>query len=195
VTQQRVGYCGEVGGPYEAWSTATYGPWTTVSNTCAPACVLPSPSNETNAETRTVSQTLGCPAGHTGSIVQTRQEQRSQARFAYCPTPTGSPSWSGWSGWSDWTPITGWATTSNTCVSSKSYTWKLVKHEGDILNGGMMCTSASYTYNGATVPGSSIPNCSAAVEGQTYLYRLTRAACPPVFMPGVSIDTYQCVGQ
>ncbi len=186
ITDQRVFVCSGAG----AW-----GNWAQVANTCAPACVLPTPGSQTSTETRAASHTLACPAGQTGTITQERQEQRTQTRSASCPAPTGAFVWSAWSAWSDWSATTAWATTSNTCVSSKSYSWKLVKHEGDILNSGMMCTSASYTYNGTTVPGSSIPSCSTAVEGQTYLYRLTRAACPPVFMPGVSIDTYQCVGQ
>lgn len=141
---------------------------------------------------------MGCPAGQAGQHWQQRNRVENGTRTTSwaCPAATGSPVSSTSESWSGtYTASSSWVTTSNTCFSSKSYAWKLVKHEGDILNSGMMCTSASYTYNGTTVPGSSIPSCSAAVEGQTYLYRLTRAACPPVFMPGVSIDTYQCVGQ
>lgn len=117
VTQQRVGYCGEVGGPYEAWATGVYGPWATISSTCAPACVLPNPSTQTNSETRTASQTLACPAGQVGSVTQQRQERRTQTRAASCPAPTGSYVWAGWSAWSAWAGTTAWVTTSNTCTT------------------------------------------------------------------------------
>lgn len=110
------------GPTYGAWSGwSDTGATQNFSSSCAPACVLPSPSTETNSETRTVSQTLACPAGQTGSIVQTRQEQRTQTRSAYCPAPTGAPAWGGWSGWSGWNPTTGWATASNSCVSAATY--------------------------------------------------------------------------
>ena len=94
----------------------TYGAWVTTSNTCAGACVLPTPSTQTNTENRTAQQSLACPAGQTGEIKQERQEQRTQTRIAYCPAPTGAYSWGGWSTWSAWTPITAWATVSNTCA-------------------------------------------------------------------------------
>lgn len=84
----------------------------------APACALPSPSTQTNVENRVASQTLGCPVGQSGVITQTRNEQRTQTRTAYCPAPTGAYSWGDWSAWSEWTPVTGWATTSSTCATS-----------------------------------------------------------------------------
>jgi hypothetical protein len=93
----------------------TYGAWTTTSNTCAAACVLPTPSTQVSTETRPATQTLACPAGQTGEIKQERQEQRTQTRAAYCPAPTGAYSWGAWSAWSAWTPTTAWVTTSNTC--------------------------------------------------------------------------------
>lgn len=103
----------------DTWGAGfTYGAWVTTSNTCAGACVLPTPSTQTNTENRTAQQSLACPAGQTGEIKQERQEQRTQTRIAYCPAPTGAYSWGGWSAWSAWTPTTAWATTSNTCVPS-----------------------------------------------------------------------------
>lgn len=93
----------------------TYGAWVTTSNTCAGACVLPTPSTQTNTENRTAQQSLACPAGQTGEIKQERQEQRTQTRTAYCPAPTGAFAWSGWSAWSGWTATSAWTTTSNNC--------------------------------------------------------------------------------
>ena len=90
------------------------------SATCtapAIACSLPSPQQESEIETRTVSQDLPCPAGYLGGpIVQTRQEQRPRSRYSYCPAPTGPYAWSPWN-YSGWSATTGWTTTSNTCVA------------------------------------------------------------------------------
>ena len=83
---------------------------------CAANCVVPTPSTQTNVETRTGSQTLACPVGQTGEIKQERQEQRTQTRSASCPAPTGSYTWGGWSAWSEWTGASAWTTVSNTCV-------------------------------------------------------------------------------
>ena len=79
-------------------------------------CSLPNPSTQTNAESRTGTQTLACPSGQTGSVTQTRQEQRTQSRSASCPSAYGAFVWGGWSAWSEWTGTTAWATTSNTCA-------------------------------------------------------------------------------
>lgn len=121
-TQTRVSTCAspvapQVYTPWGAWGAweATSG-WTTTGNTCAPACVVPNPSNETNTETRTNTQTLSCPAGQLGSITQQRQERRTQTRSASCPAPTGNYTWSAWSTWSDWGATTSWTTTANTCA-------------------------------------------------------------------------------
>lgn len=153
VTQQRVGYCGEVGGPYEAWATGVYGPWATISSTCAPACVLPNPSTQTNSETRTASQTLACPAGQVGSVTQQRQERRTQTRAASCPAPTGSYVWAGWSAWSAWAGTTAWVTTSNTCTTPAppartypSYSGKSWVSWGDggLYGWGVFCSPSQY---------------------------------------------------
>lgn len=119
-------------GSWSTWSAwAGTGLWSTTSNTCAPACVLPSPSTQTRAgtaetrsvtESRTVTvyeagsparQTLACPAGQLGQIIQERPTRRSrtatqtrtqpqtrtttQTRTATCPAPTGDYKWSSWS--------------------------------------------------------------------------------------------------
>ncbi|WAW96368.1 hypothetical protein LGM68_05510 [Xanthomonas citri pv. malvacearum] len=121
VTQRRTGYCGEVGGPYEAWATAAYGPWTTVSSTCAPACVAPSPTSV--AITRTApaeSQNVGCPAGQVGKHWQqrTRVENGTRTTSWVCPTATGSPVSSTSDSWSGtYSAASGWVTTSNTCAT------------------------------------------------------------------------------
>ncbi|ASY83656.1 type 4 pilus major pilin [Xanthomonas citri pv. malvacearum] len=121
VTQRRTGYCGEVGGPYEAWATAAYGPWTTVSSTCAPACVAPSPTSV--AITRTApaeSQNVGCPAGQVGKHWQqrTRVENGTRTTSWVCPAATGSPVSSTSDSWSGtYSAASGWVTTSNTCAT------------------------------------------------------------------------------
>lgn len=84
--------------------------------TCSTACVVPSPSTETNTETRAATQAVPCPAGETGLHTQSRNEVRTQTRTASCPTPSGSVVWSGWSAWSGWTGTSAWITTSNTCA-------------------------------------------------------------------------------
>lgn len=107
--------------------SGSWGAWTLTSNTCAPACVLPTPSTQTDTETRSASQTAACPAGQVGEIVQSRQEQRTRARSAYCPAPTGPFAWNGWSGWSAWAATTPWATVSDTCtpITGPSCSWEL----------------------------------------------------------------------
>lgn len=109
-----------VPGPtYGAWSSwSNTGATSGYTNTCATACSLPTPSTQTNTETRTGSQTLACPVGQTGAITQQRPEQRTQTRSASCPAPTGAYTWSGWSAWSAWTGTGAWTTTSNTCVET-----------------------------------------------------------------------------
>ncbi len=174
----------------------TYGAWggwgdtgTTrnSSNTCAPACVLPSPNSQSQTESRTATQTLTCPTGQLGSVLQSRQEMRSQSRSASCPAPTGSYAWGSWSSWSSWTATTTWTTVSDSCVSNKVYAWELMSHTGDQLIPNGPCTTS-------TIP-TVIPVCSSATEGQTYTYKINRGTCAPVYMQGVSIDTYQCVGK
>lgn len=91
------------------------------SETCTvpPApCALPTPSAQTNTESQTATQTLGCAAGYSGQITQSQPQQRSQTRSAYCPAPTGAYSWLPWSTWSAWTATGPWTTSSNTCVQN-----------------------------------------------------------------------------
>lgn len=121
VTQRRVGYCGEVGGPYEAWATGTYGPWTTVSSTCAPACVAPSPTSVAiTRDAPTERQNVGCPAGQVGEHWQQRSRVENGTRTTSwaCPGATGSPVSSASDSWSGTYMATGgWGTTSNTCAA------------------------------------------------------------------------------
>lgn len=121
VTQQRVGYCGEVGGPYEAWATAAYGPWATVSSTCAPACVAPSPTSVAiSRDVPAERQNVGCPAGQVGEHWQQRNRVENGTRTTSwtCPALTGSPVSSTSESWSDtFTATSGWVTTSNTCAT------------------------------------------------------------------------------
>ncbi|HHA2464319.1 TPA: type 4 pilus major pilin [Stenotrophomonas maltophilia] len=121
VTQQRLGYCGEVGGPYEAWATGIYGPWTTVNSTCAPACVAPSPTSVAISRVAPAeSQNVGCPAGQTGEHWQQRNRVENGTRTTSwtCPALTGSPVSSTSESWSGtYTATSGWVTTSNTCAT------------------------------------------------------------------------------
>lgn len=142
----------------EAWAAPvlTWGGWSawaTTSSTCAPACVLPNPSMQTNTETRTASQTLACPSGQLGGITQTRQEQRTQTRAASCPAPTGTYAWGTWSAWSAWAGITTWVTTSNTCTTpappAKTYpsysgkSW-ISWGDGGLYGWGVFCSVSQF---------------------------------------------------
>lgn len=84
--------------------------------TCtAGPCVLPSPSTETATETRTGYQTLSCASGYVGQIDQSRPEQRTRSRTAYCPAPTGAYAWNPWGPYTAWSGTGPWTTYSNTC--------------------------------------------------------------------------------
>lgn len=72
VTKTRVSSCPAPTG------SAVWSDWTEIANTCAPACIVPSPELRTSI----------CPAGQVGQI--------SERRVATCPTPTGSPEWGNW---------------------------------------------------------------------------------------------------
>ena len=109
--------------PWGVWSPWTASaPWTTTSNTCAPECVLPTPSTQTNSETRTATQVIACPSGQltpTGSsngITQNRTEKRDQTRTASCPAPTGPYTWSAYGAFGPWYATTPWTTTTNECA-------------------------------------------------------------------------------
>ncbi|EKT4106642.1 hypothetical protein QEG46_002639 [Stenotrophomonas maltophilia] len=180
----------------EAWAApvltwGAWSAWTTTSNTCAPACVAPSPTSV--AITRSASnetQSVACPTGQTGAIAQTRTRTEKGTRTTSwaCPAATGSPKSTVTDKWSGTYTYGGWATTSNTCKAAKTYEWKKISHTGDQLIASGPCTTTSTTPR-------VVPVCSSATEGQTYTYRINRGTCAPVYMPGVSIDTYQCVGQ
>ncbi len=121
VTQQRVGYCGAVGGPYEAWATGVYGPWTNVSSSCAPACVAPSSTSVSITRSAPAEgQNVGCPAGQVGEHWQQRSRVENGTRTTSwtCPAATGSPMSSTVDTWSgSYTPTSGWTTVSNTCTT------------------------------------------------------------------------------
>ena len=103
--------------PYSAFgSWYGTGPWTTTTDTCAVPCTLPSPSTQTNSETRTGTQSLGCPADQSGSITQTRSEKRDQTRTASCPAPTGSYTWGAYTPFGAWYGTSPWTTSTNTCA-------------------------------------------------------------------------------
>lgn len=70
----------------------TYTAWATISNSCAPQ----PPTGTCSPETQ--NQTVACPAGQGGQLVQSRSST--------CPTPTSAPVWGSWS------------TVSNTCTTS-----------------------------------------------------------------------------
>ena len=72
--------------------TIEHSEWAVSENTCAPICVAPAPT--------TTPQTLACPSGQLGQIVQ------EQTTTWTCPAPTGSPT----------STTSGWTTTSNTCA-------------------------------------------------------------------------------
>lgn len=80
--------------------------WATVSNTCAPICVLPSPS----IESRWVAQTGVCPTGQTGL----RSWEVRESRTATCPAQTGAFVWS------DWTATTEQRAVVNSCTPCPS---------------------------------------------------------------------------
>ncbi len=102
MTQQREAIAA-VGGPY-GLGHGTYGPWTTVSSTCAPACVAPSPTSVAiSRDAPAERQNVGCPAGQMGEHWQQRSRVENGTRTTSwtCPGATGSPlsstseSWSG----------------------------------------------------------------------------------------------------
>lgn len=109
-------------GPWGAWTPAT-------ASICAPACVAPAPSSNTETQPGAPqSQTLGCAADQTGSIAQSRTV--TQVRVATttwsCPAPTGSATSSiSYTGWSN-SSYGAWQTTSNTCTPTAPpaiYAW------------------------------------------------------------------------
>jgi len=71
---------------------ATYTDTTTTQNRCAPACVLPSPSTQTQCAG--TPQSVACPAGMT---VGSHTFQLLDTRSATCAAPIGSATWGAWS--------------------------------------------------------------------------------------------------
>jgi len=133
----------------DSWSgTYTYGAWFTTTNNCVGVCVVPSPSTEVNTETRTATQNVPCPSGHTGTHTQAREEVRTQTRTASCPTTTGPVSWTAWSTWSAWTGTTSWTTTVNTCTpSSPAMCAVQTSFSSGLENGGDGQQTISYSLN------------------------------------------------
>jgi hypothetical protein len=94
ISQQRVATCVAPTGPNFTW-----GPWTTVSDTCAPVCVAPATVNSTATQTITVNP--GCPSGQTGSYHYSQNQTRTATTTYSCPAPTGPyttnpTTYSGW---------------------------------------------------------------------------------------------------
>lgn len=103
--------------PWSAWTAwVDTGATRNAVNTCAPNCVLPTPSVQSATQAVTESRTLVCPATQTGTgIEQARTLQQQRTRTAFCPAPTGAYSWGAWSAWS--TTSTGaWVETSRDCT-------------------------------------------------------------------------------
>jgi len=164
-----------------------------------PACTAPATtttpiSKDGGIETRT--RTESCPSGQTGEI--TINESRSITNHGIrttswtCPGPTShiSEVWNGADTQGTWTETS----RSDTCVTppppppQKSYSWVLVSRVGDQIIDSGPCTSS------ATIP-SPIPACSSQTEGSTYMKNIRRETCAPVYRPGSSSETYQCVGK
>lgn len=78
------------------YGNPTWGPWTTTTNSCAPACVLPTPSTQT--------QSIACPSGQISSVAPYSANGITQTQTASCPAASGSYIWSAWT------------TTGNTCA-------------------------------------------------------------------------------
>lgn len=92
-TEKRTAICPVAGpnGPTETWNWDSWVPttsWVDSVNTCAMACVLPSPSTTTQWADRAAP----CPTGQTG--VHTWQAE--QQRVASCPAPTGAYTMTPW---------------------------------------------------------------------------------------------------
>lgn len=115
-THSRTASCPAPTGPY-VWSPwSPWSPWSQVSgpagvwdpaNGCAPQCVVPSPSSQTETQTRNVTTTDPCPTGQVGEKTYTHQERSARTRTASCPAPTGASTWSPWSPYGPWSPAPG----------------------------------------------------------------------------------------
>lgn len=82
--------------------TTTYGAWSAYSPTaatvCAPACVAPAPT------TQTQSQTTSCPAGQVTTAGSSTFSQSQSRSVTYtCPAPTGAYT-TAYGSWSAWSP-------------------------------------------------------------------------------------------
>lgn len=78
---------------WNSWTAVTA--WATATNTCAPICVLPTPSTEL----QWTDQSQACPPGQAGHNKWQRQETRTASCPALAPgysVPVGSYSWSPW---------------------------------------------------------------------------------------------------
>lgn len=146
--QQRAGYCStSPGGAYEAWETPRMTGWTLTSNTCT-AC--PAPATET--------QTLACPVGQTGSIVQSRTvSYNCPAGTTVLPPPTYS----------------GWTTTSNTCAASGAWVRTLVFV--DFANRGVPGFIRQVPPVLSPLPAA----CFAEPTTGTFMYSAPTCACGP----------------
>lgn len=91
--EQRIADC-PLAGPNGPTETFNWGSWTGTSawtnsvNTCAPICVLPTPSTET----RWTPQSQACAPGQSGHNTW----ERDEIRTASCPAATGAFVWAAW---------------------------------------------------------------------------------------------------
>lgn len=168
---------------WNAW-TATSS-WATVTNTCAPICVLPSPS----AETRWTAQSAACPTGQAGHNTWEREERRTASCPPLAPgysVPVGSYSWSAWTASGT---IRGQDNTCATCPSPGSQT--LACPSGQV---GSIIQSRSYTCSGEgswgnwTTTSNTCTTCPSP-ESRTQ-------ACPSGQVGTISQSrSYTCSGQ
>ena len=104
---------------YGTWSgfTAT-GTRRNVVNTCAAACVLPTPSTERRYQTVSELRQFACPAGqygpNPGAIDEWRNHDQYSDRTAYCPASTGAYAWGAWGGWITYN-TSAWVRTADRC--------------------------------------------------------------------------------
>lgn len=162
-------------GDYEAEPT-TYSSWTpSASQACAPECVLPNPSTQSDEETRTSTRTLACPAGQLGEIRQSQPQKRTRSRTASCPAPTGNPTWGSWTAWSGWAGTAPWSTTSNTCAPACVLPSPSTQtRAGTPQSRNLEQTQTVTVYEAGTPATRTIYNCPAGRYGHSIQERPTR---------------------
>lgn len=189
---------------YSPYGEATLGAPVEVSSTCTPACepFLPDPLFTTSSESRPASETLSCPTGQTGQIVNSGNEIRTRTITASCPA---SPGFSGPVGpvqytpspWSPWTKDGTWTESYNTCATpcvappatSRNYTNPVLCPMGQSRPDGS--TSFTQTRTGTTTPTCPSPTgpVSPGTEVFTPWLPTTATACAPVCTAPPTVNT------